>query len=488
MKKQYILLAILACAAGGLGKALYADAKSAWKKFKGGVSSAAHSAEHAVENEAHSIEQKIKSVATSFEQAVLHPRAYEEKITSEVRSELTNLAKDEKELGSTVTKMVTNWVEPKEKPSYCKFTKPPLEPYTIDQINAELKKNPKFKIKDINDWWPTIVKYAPIIWLQPGEDFYPIKVGEYFTGPQTTIKCCYNSDTSRGESKQVIVPAGKITFQKIWDLYTEYQKAGKDFNLWIDNAHCTRWGSDPAKNKDKDGNLTTPVYFIAYEYKDNIYVQYLYFYGYNGPFDVGFLKGDVTDIQDAHEGDLEHVTAEIDKKTKVLKRIYYGSHGTHEGFWLDPKNPDIDYEGTHPIGYSSHYSHGVYPKEGTFVRIFGAASDVTGKGLKWKPTNLVPLFTKDDPNFDPATLGWMYFPGQTGARGVQPVTGQGWFMNSQGSTTDPSRTPSDFGRPYTPKKWFCKNPSGKNEAQKIEQKIEYEECITKAIPNATIPE
>jgi len=137
------------------------------------------------------------------------------------------------------------------------------------------------------------------------------------------------------------------------------------------------------------------------------------------------------DVRNEHEGDLEHVTLEIDKNTKKLKRIYFGSHGRTEGMWLDADNPDIQWQGTHPIVFVAEGGHGNYPKAGTYVRIYGLANDQTNKGIKWDPKfNLV--YKNDDERFDPNVHGWLYFPGNYGAHGVNAAHNQGWWMDPAG--------------------------------------------------------
>jgi hypothetical protein len=122
----------------------------------------------------------------------------------------------------------------------------------------------------------------------------------------------------------------------------DYRKNPKNYHLKGDTdqdrklalriADCTTWGSNPKKHKDQNGNLTTPIYVVTWEQNGKLYIQYLFFYGFNGPYDLlgGLIQGDVTDVQDAHEGDLEHVTMELDKNSKQLLRIYYNLSKTRD--------------------------------------------------------------------------------------------------------------------------------------------------------------
>lgn len=380
-----------------------------------------------------------------------------------------------KQYGDIVVTMVKNWTKGRPHHDYCDLSKVVLlDPPLIDSKEA--------LDQDTEGLIPYIKKYSPVAWLQEAEDYYPMRFSEYLTAPGTSI-------ISR-KNEEVIVPKGQVTLQKMYEMHKDSAKY-KDKELAFDVADCTWFGSNPAPFTDKAGNLTVPAYVVTFEQEGKIYIQYIYFYGLNGPYDIGPFKGNVIEIQNFHRSDAEHLTLELDKTTKELKRIYYSSHGPTEGFWLDAKHPDVEFEGTHPVIYVAHYGHGNYPKEGTYVRIFGMANDVTGQGQKWTP-QLIRIYPETDKRFDPKTMGFMYFPGTYGREGVGPIGQQSWFANSV--NTQKPASAGDRGRSYSPNKWFCKNPPHRDTKNPIEalkvvgDEAEYAACITTSIPYATIPD
>jgi hypothetical protein len=389
--------------------------------------------------------------------------------------------------GNVAATMVQNWFKGRPHRDYCDLSKAVLlDPPTID--------TPEAKEADKEGLLPFVEKYAPVVWLQETEDYYPTRFSEYMTGPGTSI-------ISR-KTGATIVPKGQVTMEKIYEMYQNKDKEKyEDIDLAFDVDDCVFFGSNPANFTDKDGNLTTPIYFITFEQNNKIYIQYLFFFGLNGPYDIGPFKGNVLEIQNFHESDLEHITLELNKETKELERIYYSSHGRTEGFWLDAKHRDIQYEGTRPVVYVAHYGHGLYPKAGTYVRIFGMANDVTGKGQKWKP-QLIRLYKNTDEHnrFDPKTMGFMYFPGVYGKHGVGAMYGQSWFTNSVDTIENGKkvRDGGDVGRSYEPNKWFCENMPHRSfsdplkaigsAAETVADGIKYGACIASKIPNATIPD
>jgi hypothetical protein len=359
--------------------------------------------------------------------------------------------------------------------NYCRFsTAKLLNPPTIDSDQA--------KKADTDGLLKYIQKYSPIAWIEGTEDYYPMTFSEYITAPSTSV---INQD----KNDLTVVPANQITMEGLYGMHLDYKKNPHKYHIRQDlresKSHalkidtCTTWGADPAMHTDSNGNLTTPIYAITFEQNNKLYIQYLFFYGFNGPYDVLFLKGDIIPDQDAHEGDLEHMTMELNKDTKQLERIYYSSHGTKEGFWLNPNQ--VEFEGTHPVAYIAHYSHAIYPKEGTYVRIRGIGNDITTQGQKWYP-QVMRLYPENDKRFDPKTMGFMYFPGYYGERGVGAVASQGWFMNPAGG---------DIGRDYKPRKWFCKNPPHRSGIEKIAEAVDwipYQACVIEGIFNAPIPD
>ncbi len=383
-------------------------------------------------------------------------------------------AGDQVELyGKTFGKMVQNWFKSKPKPEYCN-----LDKLAISKLNEEAPyiDSPQAQKVDTENYAQLIQQYSPIVWLEQSDIYSPTTFSEYMTAPTTSI-VSLNDDS-------VVIPKGQVTFEKVYETYKN-RAAYENKNIAFDVADCTLFGADPDKNKNASGDLATPAYVVAYEADNKIYIQYLFFYGLNGPYDIGPLRGNIADIQNYHESDLEHITLVFDKNTRTPLQIYYGSHGKTEGFWLDWNNPDVEKEGTHPVVYSAHYGHGLYPKNGTYVRIYGLANDVTGRGTKWNP-KWIRLYPETDSRFDPKTMGFMYFAGTYGRHGVGPMALQGWFMNSKDG---------DIGRNYNPSSWFCSNTPYRDLEKKpweapaaAADEITYAACIIEKIPQTSIPD
>lgn len=291
---------------------------------------------------------------------------------------------------------------------------------------------------------PLIAQYAPIVYLHPQEKFLPIWANEYYAGAKTSLRRWYGKPGS--STDPLLLKAGTVTFEKLYDTYgvDRRGKPKKPFFVYINNPRSVHPGSNPkdtgfikpdktVKNKNERGELTVPMYVITSEQVNNkkernIYIQYIFLYGFNGPFEFGgVLPGDYFAFQGAHESDIEHLTLEVDCISKKLKRIYYSSHEIRDGFWLDAHDRIVEHDETgRLIVYSANHSHGTYPNAGKYIRFAGLANDYTDRGLKWVPENLMRIFAPGDPRFDPKTMGFTFFHGFSGRRGIPPMLTQRW--------------------------------------------------------------
>lgn len=291
---------------------------------------------------------------------------------------------------------------------------------------------------DYERYIPLIKKYSPIIYLHSRELHYPIKVEELFTSGNSYIRDIYSHKT--------IVEAGKVTMQKIYELY---KKSDSKQEYYFELASCLEYGSDPKNNSNKNGILNTPVYVITFEQDDKLYIQYLFLYGFNAPYSIGGLFSEKSTYfagwRGAHQADLEHMTLEFDKNSRTLLRIYFSAHGRYDGMWLDWEGRDIEREGTHPVIFISKGSHGVYPRAGVYRRALGFANDITNKGIRWEP-RIVRIYKEDDSRFKPEVMGWIYHAGEYGNRGVNAACNQSWFCNAR----------EDRGKYYSNKLPFSK--------------------------------
>jgi len=333
--------------------------------------------------------------------------------------------------------------------------------------------------QDEEDMIPTIKKYSPVIYLCK-ERYYPVAAEDYFLAPDTQL--VYQANQRDPQSpKEIVIPKGQVTMEKIYENRNKY-KDKKDFkqgSYFFEIGKCTEFGSNPKQFSDKNGNLTTPIYASWNESGDKIYIVYTFAYAFNGAYPVyapgihvPVLKGDLMREQGAHEFDLEHITLELNKN-KELERIYLAAHTREEGLWLPAHHKDLEYEGTHPIIHAATNGHGSYPREGTYVRIYGFGNDITCKSEKWVP-QIVLMYPETDKRFNPKTMGWAYHSGVYGRRGVKPLSR---FFD--GARDLP------FGQPYENVQ-FCPNPKKPKNALDF-QKTKYSYCIESKRKNAKIP-
>lgn len=339
-----------------------------------------------------------------------------------------------------------------KKPKFCPL-RPVIYAPTID--DSAVTKH------DTENLIPIIKKYSPILYLC-NERYYPMAVEDCFTAPTTQLVREPNYKTGGKAPKSIIIPAGQVTMEKIYENGKQYP--GED--TYFEIGECTKFGSNPARFSDGRGNLTTPAYVACSKHNNKIYIVYAFFYAFNGAYPV------TMPMEGAHDFDLEHITLELNEN-KELERIFFATHSSAEGVWLPAHHKDIQYEGTHPIVYVAQTGHGCYPREGAHVRIYGFGNDYTGKTKKWIP-QLVLLYPENDPRFDPKTMGWAYHSGDYARFSV------GSFKRFFDAQSDRHR-----GQPYESVQ-FCPNPpQGSNNPLDW---IEYQACIESKRPAAKIPE
>lgn len=376
--------------------------------------------------------------------------------------------------GKIGVQMLKNLFTRPPTPDFCKYTQAQLNAMHSIELPA-LITDPATKKKDDEGMIPWIEKYSPVFYLHREEARFPIWASEYFNAPTTGLYCGAPGAAPCRAQESVVVPSGTVNFKKQYELYQSFRVGKREANLMPLIADCTRYGSNPALNTASNGDLNTPVYVVWYRSKDEkyIYIQYITFYGYNEPYDIGPITGESFELMDYHDSDIEHVTLKLDAASKKLLRIYYGAHGLKEGCWVDAQSNLIQYEGTHPVFLVARGGHGLYTREGVFVRIHGVANDYTSKDIRWVPQMILlyPEYDPQDPHnksenprypderFDPVSMGWIYHPGTMGKDGVGTLasTPQGWFMNSEGGDLGGSC----YDQPYCP---TTKVQAGINEA------------------------
>lgn len=90
-----------------------------------------------------------------------------------------------------------------------------------------------------------------------------------------------------------------------------------------------------------------------------------------------------------HAFDKEEVIVRVkynDDNTTTIFRVYGSAHG--DGMWFDRKYLEFNEDGK-LIMYSANQSHAMYNRSRTYKRIFGFGNDLTGKYIKWEPSEFV---------------------------------------------------------------------------------------------------
>jgi hypothetical protein len=291
-----------------------------------------------------------------------------------------------------------------------------------------------------------IEKYRPYLILDKEEEYYPMAVDDYFLNP--SVKLVYDKGHTSSDYKflgRKSVSDGEVIFQgsslcgdakdtciSMEKIYNFDKYSGRELFFIFDNDQVYKGNRDLSK---------VPIYAVlkkieregSVEYQ----IQYLTFFGFNGAYKIGKIPfvNDLSLIDaNAHEADLEHMTVivNVDKVTEAerLDKVYYGSHGTKEGVWLDAQSIKFFPGTTRPISYVAKGGHGNYQNIGEWVRIFGFANDLTREGKHWDP-EVIRVYEEGEDGFDPKTMGWLYHNGALGPRGVSAPVDQAWFNKSE---------------------------------------------------------
>jgi hypothetical protein len=184
---------------------------------------------------------------------------------------------------------------------------------------------------------------------------------------------------------------------------------------------------------------TIPIYYwIRQDANGIIYLSYMLFYPYSGPYNILYLQN-----AGEHWGDMEQITFEYLPQVQgttndwKLNRIYYGSHGDKDGVWVDESKAEK--EGSYYVTYVAKDGHGFYPSSSVYFRLFGLANDFTLKNSKQisvKPdfSNLIHIPYKNEYDLLPTSvkneIGLAYYCGLIGKEGIGSLMYKGWFYNA----------------------------------------------------------
>lgn len=230
-----------------------------------------------------------------------------------------------------------------------------------------------------------IYKFIPYLWVHPQESYYPYEIETYIN--KSELWC---NDT-------LVRDNPTLTTENLVDISEKYGVTAHQIRqrCYLHPTLDTRQGFQT--------NLTqAPVYAYYRNYHDFFEIQYLFFYGYNGAYNILHFFNYLDVNYGEHDGDIEHVTLRFSKSdgmlrnqtSSVLTGIYYGAHTTVEGIWVKPDQ--IEWQDEHPVSYVALDGHGNYPHAGIYPRIFGFASDYCDRGQLWKPSKVVII--NDNPD------------------------------------------------------------------------------------------
>ena len=249
-----------------------------------------------------------------------------------------------------------------------------------------------------------ITQFSPYIWLHPQEKYYPMNIETYINRSQLWCNQTLVSD-----------------YQELntYNLYPISQQYGVSSDQISERCYLQ---PNPNLQTGFRGNVSrAPVYAYYQEFKDFFEIQYLFFYGYNGAYNILHFFNYLDVNYGEHDGDIEHVTFRFRKRggegawnttnaglekhvgnglggkvigggilpnqtLSQLEGVYFGAHTSKEGVWIKPE--DLVWEGNHLVAFSALDGHGVYPYPGTYYRIFGFANDYCNRGTLWKPSEI----------------------------------------------------------------------------------------------------
>ena len=280
-----------------------------------------------------------------------------------------------------------------------------------------------------------IQKFAPVVKLHVDEQYLPANVIWYLQRVRMRF------DVSHGFDDKIL-NKGSVTITSLISQNNRDQKSGlssihSDFFL---EQTDTGGGDDLDAYRKETRKGTGSATWVSYAhvkpapvdgYPGMYDVQYIFFYAYNGDL----LK---TQLETAHEADMEHITVRVNKDLNTIYQIYYAAHDD-EGKWYSRQTGSGVKDGYsvtddgRPIVYSAINSHASYPWAGQQIRGKGLPDDATSDGgLEWYcRQNVINLGEKAYPC---KGREWLQYSGHWGEIGETSFTTgpcgpayQGWW-------------------------------------------------------------
>jgi phage anti-repressor protein len=121
--------------------------------------------------------------------------------------------------------------------------------------------------------------------------------------------------------------------------------------------------------------------------------------------------------------------------------MYYGSHGTADGVWVNVN--DIPFDGNHPIVYVTEGTHGFYPEAKVYNRMFGFGNDITSTGgITHIPTPIIFKSTLTEASAP--EVNWIaVYKGQMADGRISSFAKKPWFETNKGNNGTQSPTGHD---------------------------------------------
>lgn len=208
-------------------------------------------------------------------------------------------------------------------------------------------------------------QYAPVVYFDCSEDYYPQNVENYIRDCSLFFKTRTNDVEVEKQVNMTDLSSYSRCYQNI--IHTPTRKDANRFILRAKKT-TTRQGA----LQISDARCYTHVY-RRHEKKFDI--QYWFFFPYNGG------RQSCLRIKDNHEGQWKCLTLRF--YDNELRGIHYPGIG-----WKRVR--DVTFvDSTHPVVYFSHWNHNMYPGQGKFKTestccLFSDVYDQTTQGKAWR--------------------------------------------------------------------------------------------------------
>lgn len=234
-------------------------------------------------------------------------------------------------------------------------------------------------------------RFKPVVWIDRSEPNNPFSVDNYLLAANVL-------DAPDGN----IVLGGPLTSQILYDNQNSIP-AGATLGIMETKEEEVKAGTTLSTV-----NSQCPLYCRINTTETNIYLTYMFSFGFNGNYPVLFGLFPTG----AHWADFEHLTIELDLSGTTIQRVYFGAHSTENGKWMNPDK--ILYHDGRVLMFTARGSHAMYYWNRFYIRFGGFANDLVSEGKLWDSNDVILLYDPSEVDFDPATMGFLTFGGSWG--------------------------------------------------------------------------